>query len=47
MSMHDLEEEEGAEEGVCPFIVHGITSNEYTKLSMTALKVHAFKHLED
>lgn len=46
MSMHDLEEEEGTEEGVCPFTVHGITSDEYTKLSMTALKARAFKHLE-
>ena len=38
MSSHDVEEEEGTEEGVCPFTVHGITGEEFTKLSMTALK---------
>ena len=47
MSNHDQEEEEGVEEGVCPFTVHGITGDEYTKLSMTALKARALKHLHD
>ena len=47
MSSHDLEEEEGTEEGICPFTVHGITGEEFTKLSMTALKARALKHLED
>ena len=47
MSNHDMEEEEGTEEGICPFTVHGITGDEYTKLSMTALKARALKHLQD
>jgi hypothetical protein len=47
MSNHDMEEEEGTEEGVCPFAVHGITGDEYTKLSMTQLKARALKHLHD
>lgn len=47
MSIYDQEEEEGTEEGVCPFTVHGITGDEYSKLSMTALKARAIKHLED
>jgi hypothetical protein len=47
MSVHDNEDEDGAEEGPCPFTVHGITGDEYTKLSMTALKARALKHLED
>jgi hypothetical protein len=47
MSSHDMEEEEGTEEGICPFTVHGITGEEFTKLSMTALKARALKHLED
>jgi hypothetical protein len=47
MSSHDLEEEEGTEEGICPFTVHGITGEEFTKLSITALKARALKHLED
>jgi hypothetical protein len=46
-SSHDMEEEEGTAEGICPFTVHGITGDEFTKLSMTALKARALKHLED
>src|SRR6266705_4986875 len=34
MSNHDMEEEDGTEEGICPFTVHGITGDEFTKLSM-------------
>ena len=47
MSIHDNDEEDGAEDGNCPFTVHGITGNEYSKLSMTALKARALRHLED
>ena len=47
MSSHDMEEEEGTEEGRCPFTVHGLTGDEFTMLSMTALKACALKHLED
>ena len=47
MSSHDMEEEDGTEEGICPFAVHGITGEEYTKLSMTQLKARALKHLHD
>lgn len=46
-SMHDNEEEEGAEDGTCPFTVHGLSGSEFSKLSMTALKARALKHLED
>jgi len=47
MSNHDMDEEDGTEEGICPFAVHGITGEEYTKLSMTQLKARALKHLHD
>jgi hypothetical protein len=47
MSNHDMEEEDGTEEGNCPFAVHGITGDEYTKLSMIQLKARALKHLHD
>jgi hypothetical protein len=47
MSTHDMEEEDGTETGICPFAVHGITGDEYTKLSMTQLKARALKHLHD
>jgi hypothetical protein len=45
MSVHDNEEEEGVETGDCPFVVHGITGEEFTKLSLEALKTKAMEHL--
>jgi len=45
MSVHDNEEEEGVESGDCPFVVNGIAGEEFTDLSLEALKVKAMEHL--
>ena len=45
MSMHDNEEEEGVESGDCPFVVHGITGEEFTDMSIDAIKAKAMEHL--
>ncbi len=45
MSVHDNEEEDGVKTGDCPFVVHGITGEEFTKLSLEALKIKAIEHL--
>jgi hypothetical protein len=45
MSVHDNDEEEGVETGDCPFVVHGITGEEFTKQSLEALKIKAMEHL--
>src|ERR1700730_17402180 len=29
-SLHDMDEEDGTEEGPCPFVVHGITGEEFS-----------------
>ncbi len=44
MSVHD-NEEDSVETGDCPFVVHGITGEEFTKLSLEALKATAMEHL--
>src|SRR5436305_3165302 len=44
-AVHDIEAEEGTEAGACPFVVHGLTGEEYSTLSLTALKAVAVKHL--
>ena len=46
MSVHDVELEAGTEDGPCAFTVHGLTGDEFTKLSMNALKARALRHLE-
>ena len=45
-SVHDNNVEDGTEEGPCPFTVHGLTGDEYSKLSMEVLKMRALQHLK-
>jgi hypothetical protein len=42
-----MEEEAGTETGKCPFIVHGLTGEEYSTKSLKALKAIALKHITD
>jgi len=42
---YDNEIEEGTDSGECPFVVHGITGDEYSNMSTKALKAIALKHL--
>jgi hypothetical protein len=42
-----MEDEDGTEEGICLFTVHGLTGDEYTRLTMTQLTAQALKHLHD
>jgi hypothetical protein len=44
-AVNDSEEEDGTEAGKCPFVVHGLTGEEYTTKSLKALKAIALKHL--
>ena len=37
----------GIETGNCPFIVHGLTGEEYSTKSLKALKAMALKHITD
>ena len=46
-AVHDMEEEEGTETGLCPFVVHGLTGEEYSTKSIKAIKAIALKHLKD
>ena len=46
-SVHDMELEHGTEEGVCPFTVHTLTSEEYDTMNSETLKAMAAKHLDD
>jgi hypothetical protein len=46
-SVHDMEFEHGTEEGVCPFTVHTLTSEEYDTMNSETLKAMAAKHLDD
>jgi len=46
MSQHDAGEELGMADGPCLFTVHGMTGEEYSKMSMKALKIKAMQHLE-
>jgi len=46
-SVHDMELEHGTEEGVCPFTVHTLTSEEYDTANSETLKAMAAKHLDD
>jgi len=42
-----MELEHGTEEGMCPFTVHTLTSEEYDTTSSETLKAMAAKHLDD
>ena len=44
-SIHDNEEEEGVENGPCSFVVQGLTGEEYSTMSMDAIKAQALEHL--
>ena len=44
-AVHDNEEEDGTESGQCPFVVHGLTGDEYSSKSIKAIKAIALKHL--
>ena len=46
-AVNDMEEEAGTETGKCPFIVHGLTGEEYSTKSLKALKAIALKHITD
>jgi hypothetical protein len=45
MSVHDNEEEEGVEGGDCPFVVHGLTGEEFSEMTLEAIKTKALEHL--
>ncbi|KAH7904093.1 hypothetical protein BJ138DRAFT_972581, partial [Hygrophoropsis aurantiaca] len=45
MSVHDMVADDGNEDGPCPFTVHGITGEDYSSLSLKALKAQAVRHL--
>ena len=44
-SVHDMEEEEGTENGQCAFTVHGLTGEDLNIMSTNAVKVKALQHL--
>src|SRR6202522_2362706 len=44
-SVFDMEEEDGVYEGKCPFVVHGITGENYSTLSKDATRALALQHL--
>ena len=43
--MFDMEDEDGVYEGKCPFVVHGITGENYSTLSKDATRALALQHL--
>jgi hypothetical protein len=44
-SLHDNEDEDGTEEGPCPFIVHGLAGEEFSTKSIKEIKSLALQHL--
>ena len=40
-SVHDMEEEDGTTEGPCPFIVYGLTCEEFSTKTMKTIKAIA------
>lgn len=44
-AVHDNEIENGTESGKCPFLVHGLTGEQYSTKSLKAMKAIALKHL--
>ena len=44
-SVHDMEVEDGTEEGDCAFTVHGLTGHDLNVMSTNAIKVKALQHL--
>ncbi|KAF5320379.1 hypothetical protein D9758_018383 [Tetrapyrgos nigripes] len=45
MSVHDTDETEGTDSGPCPFVVHGLSGEEYTDADVNKLKAFALYHL--
>ena len=46
-SVHDMELENGTEEGMCPFTVHTLTREEYDTTRPEIFKTVVMKHLDD
>jgi hypothetical protein len=44
-SVHDMEVEDGTEDGDCPFTVHGLTGHQLEIMTTNAVKVKALQHL--
>jgi hypothetical protein len=44
-SVHDMEDEDGTEDGPCPFVVHGLTGEEFSNMTMKTIKAIALQHL--
>ena len=44
-AVNDMDDEDGVESGKCPFVVHGLTGEEYSNKTTKALKAIALKHL--
>jgi hypothetical protein len=44
-AVNDMDLEDGTESGPCPFVVHGLTGEQYSSKSTKALKAIALKHL--
>jgi hypothetical protein len=44
-SVFDMEDEDGVEDGDCPFMVHGLTGEALNTMSTNALKAKALQHL--
>jgi hypothetical protein len=47
MSVHDVEEEDGTEEGMCSFTVHGLTGEQLKIMSLNEVKAKALHHLNN
>jgi hypothetical protein len=46
-SVHNINLKHGTAEGMCPFIVHRLTSEEYDTTHLVTLRAVAAKHLDD
>jgi hypothetical protein len=44
MSVHDNEEEEGVESGDCSFVVHDLTGEEFSAMTLETIKARALEH---
>jgi len=44
-SVHDMEDEAGTVTGECPFVVHGLTGEQYSTKTLKSLKAIAMEHL--
>jgi hypothetical protein len=46
-AVHDNNDDDGTESGKCPFVVHGLTGEEYSTKSLKAIKAIALRHLKN